>query len=95
MNTAARMESSSLRNRIHVSEKTAELLTVGGKSSWLKKREVKINPKGKGEMQTYWVEPVSSRATGEEVKPPEAAAKTNIVAPEEANSVIGTGRIIL
>jgi class 3 adenylate cyclase len=95
MNTAARMESSSMRNKIHVSEQTAELLMVGGKISWLKKREVKINPKGKGEMQTYWVEPVSSRATGEkEVTPPEAA-KTNVAAPEEAHNVIGTGSIIL
>ena len=72
MNTAARMESSSARNKIHVSQKTAELLIGAGKSSWLEEREVKINPKGKGEMQTYWVEPVSSRATGgKEAPPPE------------------------
>jgi class 3 adenylate cyclase len=56
MNTAARMESNSARGRIHVSEATAGLLIEARKSSWLKKREDKIVAKGKGEMQTFWVE---------------------------------------
>lgn len=56
MNTASRMESNGLANRIHVSEATASLLRVAGKESWLKAREVAIVAKGKGEMQTYWVE---------------------------------------
>jgi class 3 adenylate cyclase len=59
MNTASRMESNSARDRIHVSEATAGLLTEARKSSWLKKREDKIVAKGKGEMQTFWVEPPS------------------------------------
>ena len=63
MNTAARMESNSSRNRIHVSEATAKLLIEAGKSSWVKKREDTIVAKGKGVMQTFWVEPPPSRAT--------------------------------
>jgi class 3 adenylate cyclase len=57
MNTAARMESNSARNRIHVSEATANLLIEAGKSSWVTKRQDDtVVAKGKGEMQTYWVE---------------------------------------
>jgi class 3 adenylate cyclase len=71
MNTAARMESNSARNRIHVSEATANLLIKAGKSSWLTRRQDKIVAKGKGEMQTYWVEQGYSRET--ESAPPPAA----------------------
>ncbi|KAL3940795.1 MAG: hypothetical protein SGBAC_004733 [Bacillariaceae sp.] len=56
-NTAARMESTSLPNRIQASQKTADLLAEAGKSSWIKKREDLVTAKGKGTMITYWVEP--------------------------------------
>lgn len=39
MNTAARMEHTGLRNKIQVSQDTADLLIVAGKASWLTKRE--------------------------------------------------------
>jgi hypothetical protein len=55
MNTASRMESTGLRDRIHVSQDTADLLSAAGKSKWLSPREEKVVAKGKGEMQTYWV----------------------------------------
>jgi class 3 adenylate cyclase len=55
MNTASRMESTGLRDRIHVSQDTADLLNAAGKSNWLSPREEKVVAKGKGEMQTYWV----------------------------------------
>jgi hypothetical protein len=56
MNTAARIESNGSRNRIHASADTAQLLSDSGKSHWLRLREDKINAKGKGLMQTYWLE---------------------------------------
>eukprot|EP00980_Cylindrotheca_fusiformis_P002321 scaffold541_cov138-Cylindrotheca_fusiformis.AAC.4 len=55
MNTAARMESTSQRNRIQVSRVTADLLIASGLSAWIIPRESKIFVKGKGEMQTYWL----------------------------------------
>eukprot|EP00980_Cylindrotheca_fusiformis_P012882 scaffold3208_cov107-Cylindrotheca_fusiformis.AAC.3 len=55
MNTAARMESTSQRNRIQVSQVTAGLLIASGLSTWISPRESKIFVKGKGEMQTYWL----------------------------------------
>eukprot|EP00980_Cylindrotheca_fusiformis_P021240 scaffold8164_cov89-Cylindrotheca_fusiformis.AAC.1 len=55
MNTAARMESTSARNRIQVSQVTADMLSASGLSAWITPRKNKILVKGKGEMQTYWL----------------------------------------
>jgi class 3 adenylate cyclase len=61
MNTASRMESTGLRDKIQVSQDTADLLIAAGKSKWLTRREEKVVAKGKGEMQTYWVAVGSSK----------------------------------
>ena len=42
--------------RIHVSQNTADCLTAAGKGVWLRKREDLIVAKGKGTMQTYWIQ---------------------------------------
>eukprot|EP00980_Cylindrotheca_fusiformis_P031272 scaffold26108_cov132-Cylindrotheca_fusiformis.AAC.1 len=55
MNTASRMESSGERDRIQVTQVTADLLTEAGYARWLVPRTNTIFVKGKGEMQTYWV----------------------------------------
>ncbi|CAJ1960174.1 unnamed protein product [Cylindrotheca closterium] len=55
MNTAARMESSGERNRIQLSQATANLLREDGFSKWIVARKGKTFVKGKGEMQTYWM----------------------------------------
>lgn len=57
MNTASRMESNGIINRIHVSQTTADLLRAAGKSDWIASREDHVFAKGKGTMQTYWVCP--------------------------------------
>jgi class 3 adenylate cyclase len=57
VNTAARMESNGIPNKIHVSEATANELIATNKAAWLIKREDMITAKGKGQMVTYWVEP--------------------------------------
>ena len=49
------MESNGQDGRIHVSEATARLLMSAGKEHWLAKREDLVQAKGKGSMQTYWV----------------------------------------
>lgn len=56
VNTAARIESSGERGKIHLSAETAELLIESGKQNWVKPRESKVNAKGKGKLQTYWLE---------------------------------------
>lgn len=55
VNTAARMESTGIRNRIQISEETARELTEAGKDQWLQKREEPIHAKGKGELSTFWL----------------------------------------
>jgi hypothetical protein len=57
VNTAARMESTGKVNRIQASQTTADLLIQFNKGHWLKTREEPVEVKGKGKMQTYWVEP--------------------------------------
>ena len=62
VNTAARMESTSLPNKIQVSQATAASLIEHGKASWLQERADPVNAKGKGVLRTYFVNP-TSRAT--------------------------------
>ena len=60
VNTAARMESLGTRNKIHISQATADLLLKAGKVDWVKERETMVTAKGKGLMQTYWLNPIKS-----------------------------------
>ena len=55
MNTAARIESTSECGKIQLSQETANLLFDAGKQKWLLPRKDKINAKGKGDLQTYWL----------------------------------------
>lgn len=57
VNTASRMESTGLQDRVQVSNTTAELLVDAGKASWLKQREDTVHAKGKGVLVTYWAKP--------------------------------------
>lgn len=66
VNTAARIESSGKRNKIHLSEQTASLIMAAGKSNWVALREDEVDAKGKGIMQTYWLLPKEKVLTGNE-----------------------------
>jgi class 3 adenylate cyclase len=57
VNTASRMEASSALSRIHASEQTVSFLNKANKSSWVIPREEKIHLKGKGTLQTFWLDP--------------------------------------
>ena len=56
MNTTARIESSGQKNRVHMSKETAELLTAAGKGHWVSARKDKVLAKGKGELETFWLD---------------------------------------
>jgi class 3 adenylate cyclase len=66
VNTAARMESTSERNKIHVSQGTADTLVISGKAHWLLKRPDSVQAKGKGTMVTYWVQPRAFRPSSDQ-----------------------------
>jgi class 3 adenylate cyclase len=57
VNTASRMETSSIPGSIHCSSDTAELLRKAGKGQWIMPRTELVTLKGKGTAQTYWVIP--------------------------------------
>ena len=61
MNTAARMESTGMGNRIQVSNEIADLLKAAGRGTWVRCRDEVVVAKGKGQMQTYWLELTSER----------------------------------
>jgi class 3 adenylate cyclase len=62
VNTAARMESNGKPDKIHVSQELANQLNEMGKGHWVTPRDSLVQAKGKGTIQTNWVEP-TSRAT--------------------------------
>lgn len=55
VNTASLIEATGQKGRVQVSEETAKLLRDFGKQRWLLPREDKIETKGKGDLQTYWL----------------------------------------
>lgn len=67
MNVAARMEHTGEKGRIQVSQETARLLENAGKGQWVQLRAEKVDVKGKGTMQTYWLDiaAAGSRGTSE------------------------------
>lgn len=58
------MESNGQPGRIHVSEAVACELKENSCGRWLIAREDKINAKGKGFMQTYWIVGTSALSSG-------------------------------
>ena len=57
-------ESTGERNRIQISQSTADLLTEAGKSFWIRPREKRVHAKGKGDVQTYWIVSRTAGPTG-------------------------------
>lgn len=60
------MESTGFPDRIQVSQDTADLIIAAGKQHWVTSREDKVNAKGKGLMQTYFLE-IRKNNTGSSV----------------------------
>mmetsp|Transcript_12061 Transcript_12061/g.27486 ORF Transcript_12061/g.27486 Transcript_12061/m.27486 type:complete len:1731 (+) Transcript_12061:313-5505(+) len=57
INVASRMESTGEKNLIQVSQATAEQLRAFGKGHWLTPRDTPVSAKGKGSIQTFWLQP--------------------------------------
>jgi Adenylate and Guanylate cyclase catalytic domain len=56
VNTAARMESTGVPDRIQLSQETADLILAAGKTGWIVAREDRVHAKGKGMLQTYFLD---------------------------------------
>ena len=75
VNTAARIEATGERNRIHLSEETAKELVIANKGHWVKSRTDIIQAKGKGALETFWLDTQlrsspSVESEGKEGSPP-------------------------
>lgn len=55
------MESTGLKDKIQISVATADLLVNAGKSHWVIPRTDSVEAKGKGVLQTYWLDPGKSK----------------------------------
>lgn len=55
VNTAARLESTGAPNQVHLSQETVDLLLLAGKTHLATMREDKVNAKGKGVLNTFWL----------------------------------------
>ena len=53
-------------DKIQISATTADLLTKAGKHTWIQKRSYAICPKGKGQMETWWLLPQRCKTLGGE-----------------------------
>eukprot|EP00980_Cylindrotheca_fusiformis_P012043 scaffold2859_cov101-Cylindrotheca_fusiformis.AAC.1 len=94
MNTAARMEHSGERNRIQLSQASADILTQAGLAQWIMPRGNKIYVKGKGDMQTYWLRKSKTcKAKGSDMKNVMANMAASMETEEESDSLedIGLG----
>jgi len=56
VNMASRMETTGCRNQIQCSQETCDLLMTHGKEAWIAPRKDMVEVKGKGTIQTYWVQ---------------------------------------
>jgi hypothetical protein len=82
------MESTGSRGRIHISESTADLISAAGKAHWIKPREDLVQAKGKGAMQTYWLNP-GKALRGSSVASSEGGAATSSVdSPRKSRSPV-------
>ena len=64
VNVTSRMESTGRPGMIQLSQQTADLLSVAGKSHWIRPREEAVHAKGKGELATFWLEVYSTGTQG-------------------------------
>jgi Adenylate and Guanylate cyclase catalytic domain len=81
--TASRIESTGMRERIHLSEQTAMQLIKHGKEDWVVHREDTVEAKGKGKLVTYWLKLKSEQSNG-----PSSAASSDQGKDEESESVV-------
>lgn len=90
MNTAARMESTGLSGMIQASSYTADLIIQSGRQNWVVPRPDLVEAKGKGKLQTYWINPNPKRGASrkdyeqEETKSEMSSGNSNQVGEETA-----------
>eukprot|EP00980_Cylindrotheca_fusiformis_P018347 scaffold5995_cov113-Cylindrotheca_fusiformis.AAC.3 len=92
MNTASRMEHTGERNRIQLSQTTADMLIEAGLAQWIIPRGSRIYVKGKGDMQTYWLRKSKVRKPkGSDVKSDMTTVAESVETEEESDTLAEIG----
>ena len=87
VNTTARIESTGVQGKIHISDATAELLSSAGKRHWTTPRNEQVVAKGKGVMVTHWLDTKNARAaTSDHSCSSEQLSDFDSIAPEADES---------
>eukprot|EP00934_Nitzschia_sp_Nitz4_P002380 Nitzschia sp. Nitz4//scaffold18_size181773//137130//138176//NITZ4_001934-RA/size181773-protein2genome-gene-0.142-mRNA-1//-1//CDS//3329540068//2375//frame0 len=82
VNTAARMESTGVPNKIQVSAETAALIKAGDDQQlWVIPREDEVEAKGKGKLKTFWV----GYSSGSASRASFSASSADVSSTEEAS----------
>ena len=81
------MESTSLAGRVQISQSTAELLRASGKEKWFSPRGDKIHAKGKGELQTYWLD-AATRAPSTRSSDPGSKCDSQSMGSEDEGGLV-------
>jgi Adenylate and Guanylate cyclase catalytic domain len=96
VNTAARMEQTGIRSRIHISQATADLLIAAGKEHWIKPREGMVEAKGKGKLQTYWASShLTSSQTASVLSDTDATSSDVLVIDDQSRDDAQLQRLLL
>ena len=94
MNTTARMESTGIRDRIQISQETADLLHQAGKHHWFEPRADTVVAKGKGALKTYWLRTQDNAAPKRPSLPEEMRASVIEKAAMDKLATEKTARLI-
>jgi hypothetical protein len=86
------------RNKIQVSQSTADLLVAAGKGHWLKPRHGGVTAKGKGVLKAFWLDPTakkgSSTASSEASSGDDLALIDPASGPQTAEAIVKQGRLV-
>jgi hypothetical protein len=90
------------RNKIQVSQSTADLLVAFGKSHWLKSRHGGVMAKGKGVLNTFWLNPSAKKGSTGSAASSESSDMDDLLTPcdmalgarETAAALVKQGRLV-
>ena len=91
VNMASRMESSGSKNRIHMSQQTADQLNARGKSKWVKPRDGLVDVKGKGLLQTFWLHHASIATESTMSESERTPDDSDLLGPEDLEALSSEG----
>jgi hypothetical protein len=86
------------RNKIQCSQATGDLIVAAGKGHWLKARQGGVTAKGKGVLNTFWLDPSARNgvvtASSESSSTEDLALLDPASGPKTAEAILKQGRLV-